>query len=82
MEEADCEGTLKIKDDIRKARRILVMKHQMKRLLGYFSMIKDKRTHLYSIITTLFKKRPNLLNSAPISTESALWLLSAPSVRV
>jgi hypothetical protein len=28
----------------------------------------------------LFKKRPNFLNSAPISTESALRLLSAPSV--
>ena len=29
----------------------------------------------------MFKKRPNFLNSAPTSTESALWLLSAPSIR-
>jgi hypothetical protein len=29
----------------------------------------------------LFKKRPNFLNSAPTSTESALWLLSKSSVR-
>jgi hypothetical protein len=28
----------------------------------------------------VFKKRPNFLNSAPIITKSALWLLSAPSV--
>ena len=35
-------------------------------------------------LTTLrgvFKKRPNFSNSAPTSTESALWLLSVPSVR-
>jgi hypothetical protein len=30
--------------------------------------------------TTVFKKRPNFLNSAPTSTQSALRLLSAPSV--
>jgi hypothetical protein len=41
MEEADREETRKIKNDIRKACRMLVMKHQMKRLLGYFVMIKD-----------------------------------------
>jgi hypothetical protein len=29
----------------------------------------------------VFKKRPNFLNSAPTSKESALRLLSAPSVR-
>jgi hypothetical protein len=33
------------------------------------------------IVRGLFKKRPNFLNSAPTSTESALRLLSAPSVR-
>jgi hypothetical protein len=32
-------------------------------------------------IRGVFKKRPNFLNSAPTSTESALWLLSASSVR-
>ena len=35
-------------------------------------------------LTTLrgvFKKRPNFLNSAPTGTESALWLMSAPSIR-
>jgi hypothetical protein len=36
MEEAEREGTLKIKDNIKKACRILVMKHQGKRLLLYF----------------------------------------------
>jgi hypothetical protein len=34
------------------------------------------------IYTTVFKKRPNLLKSAPTYTESALGLLSAPSVCV
>jgi hypothetical protein len=29
----------------------------------------------------VFKKRPSFLNSSPISTEGALWLLSAPSRR-
>jgi hypothetical protein len=32
-------------------------------------------------MNTLFKKRPNFLNSTPTITESALLLLSAPSVR-
>jgi hypothetical protein len=40
----------------------------------------------YSVVnvarnTTLFKKRPNFLNSAPTSTDSAMRLLRAPSVR-
>jgi hypothetical protein len=34
-----------------------------------------------SNIWGVFKKRSNFLNSAPTSTESALWILSAPSVR-
>jgi len=32
-------------------------------------------------IRGVFKKRPNFLNSAPTSIESALRLLTAPSVR-
>jgi hypothetical protein len=36
---------------------------------------------LLLVIRSVFKKRPNFLNSAPTSTESALRLLSAPSIR-
>jgi len=42
------------------------------------------RRYIYIYIYTrgLFKKRPNFLNRAPTSIESALRLLSAPSIRV
>ena len=40
-----------------------------------------KRSYIVMVIRGVFKKRPNFLNSAPTSTESALRLLGAPSVR-
>ena len=43
-------------------------------------ILQCQTTH-FSEIRGAFKKRPNFLNSAPISIESALRLLSAPSVR-
>jgi hypothetical protein len=42
---------------------------------------RKKRRYRCLPYTTLFKKRPNFLNSAPTSTESEVWLLSATSVR-
>ena len=42
----------------------------------------DHNTHKTKHIRGVFKKRPNFLNSAPTSTDSALRLLSAPSLRL
>ena len=51
--------------------------------LGSLGLLEDVASwwETYSYIRGVFKKRPNFLNSASTSTESALRLLSAPSVR-
>jgi hypothetical protein len=58
---------------------------------GLLDVGTEEQTHAYILllqwnvgfrgVRRVFKKRPNLLNSAPISTESMLQLMSAPSVR-
>jgi hypothetical protein len=57
-----------------------VMLHLTK-VVSEFKIRVRKVTFLLYRIRGVFKKRPNFLDRAPTSTESALWLLSVPRVK-
>ena len=63
---------------------VIECKKEIRINVHYFQIsclpLKGLRTST-NVVRGAFKKRPNVLNSAPNSTESALRLLSAPSVR-